>query len=154
MRHVAFLRTGGIEFQHFDVVRPGENSRSPRFNAWILEQEIIEALETCASLTAEGLLPLPVLIQATLLEVSGTVLYGHPGAEPERPRAIQDESVTIGPYLLNAWGEPAIELSRRIFNEIWQSWGIAQSWNYERDGSRRWYGETGDRLRNRPVTLS
>jgi hypothetical protein len=93
------------------------------------------------------------LIQVTLLEVTGSVLHGHPKAELERPPVIQDEAVTIGPHLLNAWGAPALELSRRIFNEIWQSWGLAQSWNYDPDGTRRWYSETGDRV-NRTITLA
>ncbi len=154
MRHVAFLRSGAIEFQTYDVLHRHEQGEVFRFYAWILEQDIIQALESCVGLTADGLLPFPLMIQVTLLEVSGSVLHGHPTGRPDPQRPIEDERVTVGPYLLNAWGEPAIELSRKLFNEIWQSWGIAQSRNYEQDGTRRWYTQAGERVRSRPVILS
>lgn len=143
-RHVFFMRGGGIEFQRYDVlVPPDGRGGKPMLSAWHLEADILKALAQCEALTADGLLPLPVMVSVRLLDVPGTLLLRHPGdyMGSEHPQEYPD--VFLTPVVLHSWGQNASEQMRQVFDEMWQAWHVAASMNYHDDGSHHEYDEQG-----------
>lgn len=142
--HVLFLRKGAaVELQRFDAVETRASGAGTvrRFPAYLVERAVRDTLKHCAELTADGLLPLPVLVQVSILGAAGSLLLGAPHAD-ESERPIEDDEVLLTPVIIHAWDERQ-DVERGVFNEMWQAWGFAQSWNY-RDGRPIQYDTAGD----------
>lgn len=146
MRHVPFLRSGGLEFQTFDVVRTRSNDGQDILRAWEFEQDVVEALESAVSLTEDGLIPLPRLLRLALFEIAGSRLaVGPRGRDLSRP--YEEDSLQLEPVLVSGGGGEASRKIRQMFNELWQAWGYPRSLNYDNAGSRMWFAEPGNRIR-------
>lgn len=154
-RHVLFLRGGGIEFQRYDVLDRREHVRgTPRLQAWPVEADVLRALRDCAALTDDGLLPLPVLVSVHLLDVGQTVIEGSPDARHD-PHILQTEAdVALTPVVLHAWGEPAEEQIKDLFDEMFQVWHRRESPNFYEDGSHVQYDDYGRRIPRQPPESS
>lgn len=143
--HVLFLRTGAVEFQRYDPldVRTRPETDVRLLPAYTVERSVRDALRQCAALSADGLLPMPVLIQLAVLGVEGTRLHGAPRADTDE-RPIEDDEVVLTAVIINSWDElPGAE--RALFDEMWQAWGRPRSWNYDADGRAIEYDDLGNR---------
>ena len=139
---MGFLRSGAIEFQAFEVAERNQY-RIFEFNAWLTEQQILRALDDCAGLTADGLLPLPVLVGLSFSGIHHARLRAFP-----RAKVISEEygehSLTVTPILINAWDADANTRVRRMFDELYQNFGSSRCPNYDQNGERMWLGENHD----------
>jgi hypothetical protein len=141
-RKVLFLRRGGIEFQRYDVVERDALS-APRLKAWEVEKDILRALDECAALTEDGLLPLPVLVSVRLLDVESTVLKRH-ARDWEYGQHLQtDPHVFLTPVILTNWGDAAQAQVRVVFDEMWQAWHFPECGSYYPDGRHHQYDDRG-----------
>jgi hypothetical protein len=143
--HVLFLRSGAVEFQRYDPVnvRSRSEGQVTLFPAYAVERSVRDALRRCAALSADGLLPMPVLVQLAVLGVEGTRMHGAPHADTDE-RALEDDEVVLTAFVMNSWDElPGAE--RALFDEMWQAWGFPRSWNYDTDGEPIEYDELGNR---------
>jgi hypothetical protein len=141
-RKVLFLRRGGIEFQRYDVLERDALS-APRLKAWEVERDILRALDECAALTADGLLPLPVLVSVRLLDVGGSVLKRHLRDWEYGQHLQSDRHVFLTPVILTRWGDGAHAQVRAVFDEMWQAWHFAECGSYYPDGCHHRYDEGG-----------
>lgn len=83
-----------MEFQRFDVLNcPGGPRTTPQFEAWRVELDVLRALEECAALTEDGLLPLPVMVGVSVLDVAGARLQKGPGDWMHSDHVQQDRHV-------------------------------------------------------------
>lgn len=149
MRHVVFLRSGAVEFQRFDVVQPGRAGELI-FKAWDLEWDIVEALEECMRLTEDGLLPLPATVQLALISVDTSQLFPHPHADQVIGRPVSGSPLLMTPRLMTEWGETAAEVTHRMFDEIWQSWGTPRCSHYDESGNFRFFVDAKQSNRRQP----
>lgn len=142
-RHVLFLRDGGLEFQQYDILARGPEGVPPRFEAWRMEVDVLRALEDCERLTADGLLPLPMVISLRIMDVAGSVLQRspHDGFFGEHKNLEHD--VFLTPTVIHAWGPEAKRRIRRTFDQMWQAWHLPQSTCYYSDGEHHQYSERG-----------
>lgn len=143
--HVLFLRIGAVEFQRYDPVdvRTQPEADARLFPAYTVERSVRDALRQCAALSADGLLPTPVLVQLAVLGVKSTRLHGAPHADTDE-RPIEDDEVVLTPFVINSWDElPTAE--RALFDEMWQAWGRPRSWNYDAEGQPIEYDDLGNR---------
>jgi hypothetical protein len=138
LRHVAFLRNGALEFQRYEVLQTRPNTSAPLFPAWFLEQDVLLALDQCAGLHLDGLLPLPCVVALSLHGVYGSVLLHYPRGSPTR-HAIEDDSVPLSPIVITDWDSNASRQVRALFDEMYQAWGLAEAFGYGDDGEREWY---------------
>lgn len=138
-RYVAFLRSGAVEFHQYDILAR-EREGSPRvFRSWWLEQEVIEALDECAGLTGDGLLPLPALVSLTLSGVSSSVILRHPRHWGPTERPLEEDTIVTTPFFIHEWGADAERQLRRAFDEIQQAYGLARCELYAQNGQRLWF---------------
>lgn len=144
VRHVKFLRNGAVEFQRFDVMRREARQNNHGVAAWEIEQSTIDALDECACLSRDGLLPMPVLISLTISGTNGSRLLPNPHASGNQ-RQIGEDVVRVTPILVTAWGPATDSDIRSLFDEMYQAWGFARSINYDA-GARVWWSEL-DRIR-------
>lgn len=147
----AYLRSGAVEFQEYGIrqraglsLAAGTSPQMP-VRAWQIEEGVLRALDGCAGLTADGLLPLPLVICLALSGVQGSTLLISSGSSRSSPEAIAEDVVPLTPIVLHAWDEVAATQVRGLFDEMYQAWGLPRSTNYE-DSKRIWWG-SHDRVR-------
>lgn len=131
LRHVAFLRSGALEFQEYDIVKwPASRPGTGDFHAWEVERAVISALDDCAGLTAAGLLPLPVVIGMTLASVGNSRIQSRP-RDYHNVSVNDDDLVPISPFVLYEWDKIAEDQVRSMFDEMYQAWGVSYCWNFD-----------------------
>lgn len=135
IRHVGFLRAGGIEFQHYDILRPDSlgGGTAPVFVASELEKDIDQAFNDAEALTRDGLLPTPVLIQLRLLDIQGAGLQGTGYFASRSGQIAPDAEVTTDAFLLNGWDERN-QVLRDVLDHLWQAWGAANCPHFSEQG--------------------
>jgi hypothetical protein len=144
-RHVLFLRQGGMEFQRYDVLTGrGEEGRAPRFEAWRVELDVLEALEAAEALTDEGLLPRPVMVSLRIFNVRNTSLQRYPN-DAFGTDELQDDTddVLLTPFIVHAWGDGARAQFRDACDEMWQAWHLPQSFAFHENGEHHRYDSEG-----------
>lgn len=142
--YVLFMRNGGLEFQKYDVLeRPGEG-QPHLLNAWRIELDILNALAECAALSEDGLLPLPVMVSVRLLDVGGSLLKTFQNDPWYGQHQQTDPDVYLTPVVINAWGPPAAEQTRQVFDEMWQAWHFPACQSYYPDGTHHRYDDRGN----------
>lgn len=136
VRHVSFLRDGSIEFQAFHLIDRTLESQGGlvRFPAYRVEGAVRQALKQCAGLTDDGLLPLPVLVQLSILGAQGSELLASPESYKDSDQPLPHPDLLLQPLILSSWDASANVQVRQIFDEMWQAWGIPQCGNYHADG--------------------
>lgn len=145
VRHVSFLRDGSIEFQAYHLLDRRFESQGGflRFPAYRVESAVREALRHCAALTADGLLPLPVLVQLSILGVQGSALQAAPRNYRDSSGTLPHADLLLQPLILSSWDVSADVQVRQMFNEMWQAWGLSQCRNYRVDGQPIEYDPNG-----------
>jgi hypothetical protein len=144
----AYLRSGGAEFQEYILEAgpfyssAGGDSATPTIPAWKVEEGVLRTLDSCAGLTSDGLLPLPVVVSLTITGVKGTRLNARPRLGSLSSHFIELDEVSMTPVVVNGWDQTAAEQTRSVFDEMHQGWGLRRSSNYQ-DGKRIWWGEGG-----------
>ena len=136
-RHVAFLRSGVIEFQMYDVVRVARDGE-PVFSAFEVEHAVLCATADAAAMSADDYLPMPVLVNLRLYDVGETRLTPSPNHmryDIGRPLTVPE--VGLEPIIINEWGPEADAQVTRLLDEMWQAWGLPKSWNFGADGAHR-----------------
>lgn len=141
----AYLRSGAVEFYRSGLVarRPSDHgtvSQPGQIKAWELEQDILHALDQCAGLTTDGLLPLPVVIAVAVGGAQGSSLIPSPMRAWPGPGSVDVDVASFTPAVLHAWNATAADQVRMVFDEVYQAWGISRSPNYQ-DGKRVWWNE-------------
>lgn len=154
-RKVLFLKRGGIEFQHYDILGQQNREGGRSFlKAWEVEADILQALNECASLSEDGLLPLPVLVSVRLLDVGNTQLLRAPADFSCTPHPQEDRHVFLTPVILTSWGDPAREAVRQVIDEMWQAWHQPESTNFYPDGRHHRYDSSGNVVRQQDPKAS
>lgn len=138
-----YLRSGAAEFQEYEIAaveaRPSSSMDTVKsLKAWQIEQDVLLTLDACAGLTADGLLPLPLVISLTLTGIQGSKLTTSPRAGRVAPNTMDVDVVSLTPIVLHSWDRAAAAAVRTIFDEMYQGWGLPRSSNY-RDGVRIWW---------------
>jgi hypothetical protein len=109
-------------------------------HGWESAQGVLTTLDACAGLTADGLLPLPVVVSLTLTGVRGTRLQPRPSHSHLGPHELDVDVAALTPTVLHAWDETAAQQIRAVFDEMSQAWGLPHDPNY-RDGQRIWFDD-------------
>ncbi|HEU0077717.1 MAG TPA: hypothetical protein VFQ76_08735 [Longimicrobiaceae bacterium] len=143
VRHVSFLRDGSIEFQAYHLIN--RTLESPGglilfFPAFRVEGAVRKALNQCAALTEDGLLPLPVLVQLSILGAQGSELRASPESYKDSAQPLPHPDLLLQPLVLSSWDAGAHVQVRQMFDEMWQAWGISHCGNYQADGQPLEYG--------------
>jgi hypothetical protein len=147
VRHTAFLKDGSLEFQQYDVVRPSEwTSHKPVVVASDLEESVSHALSSARKLTADGMLPTPVLIQLHLLSVGGTTFKGSRRWDSGNGTVLEEQEVATDALVLTDWDEQNRVL-RDLFDHVWQAWGKDSCHHFFEDGELMHFGPDGYRIR-------
>lgn len=142
----SYLRSGAAEFLEHPIARSSRNSmvesseRGATVHGWELCQDILLTLDQCAGLTAEGLLPLPLLACVTLSGVAGTRFKTSSRWSRVAPAVLDLDVVSLTPFLLHAWDDSAAAQVRVAFDELSQAWGLRCDPNYG-DDNRIWWSE-------------
>jgi hypothetical protein len=146
----AYLRSGTAEFLEHRIARSNENpmvdwpERASMVRGWELCQDVLMTLDQCAGLTAEGLLPLPMVVCLTLSGVTGSALKTSPRGSGIAPDVLDLDVVALTPFLLHAWDDNAAAQVHVAFDELSQTWGLQRDPNY-RNGQRIWWSEVDRR---------
>jgi hypothetical protein len=151
----AFLRSGIAEFQEFILDNNpapalSSSKSTPPLPAWKIEEGVLHALDSCAGLTADGLLPLPLVVALTLTSVDASRLQRSPSLSSLSPATIDQDEVEVTPIVLHAWDQMAAVQVRSLFDEMYQGWGFSRSSNYV-EGKRIWWGHRGREHAPRPL---
>jgi hypothetical protein len=145
----AYLRSGAAEFQEHPVSQSNQAQTSDHrsastVNGWQICQDVLRTLDECAGLTADGLLPLPLVVCLTLSGVSGSRLKTSPRGSGTAPEELDLDVVPLTPVLLHAWDDVAAGQTRTAFDELSQAWGLPRDRNYV-EGRRIWWSDV-DRM--------
>ena len=148
IRHVSFLRDGSIEFQAYHLLDRRFESQGGliRFPAFRVEAAIRQALKDCAALTSDGLLPLPVLVQLSILAIQGSAFQASPRGYRDSMGVLPHPDLLLQPLILSSWDTSADIQVRRMFDEMWQAWGFSQCRNYHADGQPIEYDSNGSQI--------
>jgi hypothetical protein len=146
VRHTGFLKDGSLEFQQYDVVRPSEwASQRPVVVASDLEEAVSRALSNARMLSADGMLPTPVLIQLHLLSVEGTTFKLSRSWDSGNERVLEEPEVATDALVLSDWDEENRVL-RNLFDHVWQAWGKDSCHHFYDDGALMRFGPNGYRI--------
>ncbi len=127
-------RSGSIEVggDHLlDVAGAGTS-----FDAAGLEDAIVKCLARLAPVIDGGLMVPPLLMSVRLLSVQGSVLGGQRAFMRGFGGRCDRQDVEIEPMLVTNWEKDSGPALRRIFDVIWQAWGVRRSPCYNPDGTR------------------
>jgi len=132
------LRSGGLEFADTAVapsIRETETVRG--FSIYHHEQQMLDALQQARRLADVGLLELPLAIGLHLRGMRGVYLRDSRDGGFSLTNANQRyDDITVPAQLVHAWSDVPGAM-RRIFDAIWQAWGVPRSLSYAEDGTRR-----------------
>lgn len=145
----AYLRSGAVEHQDLQIAvrdprhAAGSPGQTPLvIDGWDIEQRVLLTLDQCAGLTADGLLPLPVVIALSLVGVEGSRLTASPRLSRSSPEVADRGLIAPTTVLVHEWDAVAGEQVRSMFDELYQAWGYQRSPGY--DGQeRRWFTREG-----------
>jgi hypothetical protein len=142
--HTGFLRDGSLEGQEFDVI-----SRQNAGARIIVGSDVVEStdigLELAETLSTEGLLPTPVLVQLHLLDVQGAtfVKTRHFGFGSDV--RLEDNDIQTEAFVIADWTE-RLRVLRQLMDHVWQAFGIASCDQFEIDGRRMLFDRNGYRV--------
>jgi hypothetical protein len=142
----AYLRSGAAEYQEYILGSEpaywtaGGSAARATIPAWKIEQGVLQTLDDCAGLTADGLLPLPLAVSLSLTGVEGRRLQGSPKMSSQSSEIMDVDEVSMTAILIHGWDQVAAEQVRSVFDEMYQGWGFRRSRNYEGD-KRIWWGD-------------
>ncbi len=119
--HLLFLRRGGVEFQKYGICyRPDRAQHLLVVAPKPFLMELSDWVKELVDLTERELVRLPILVQASLVDVENTHLpVGYGEYSPLEHKVVRSES-----WVLDGVGEPAKEQVRRMINMLWQAYGL------------------------------
>jgi Putative DNA-binding domain len=140
-RWVLFDRSGAVEFGIYGLLQP--NAWAPRESVmpvFALEEAALRCREQINALIEAGVVSAPMVISLRLAEIRGSFLGGERvsgmGLDPRKPIA---DVIIIPPIPVSEWAAEIDAAYHRLFDVMWQAWGIARSPSYDESGVRRTY---------------
>lgn len=104
------------------------------FGVFQMERSTIACCNQVKILIDAGLIAAPIALAVSLLGVNGSLLGGRAEFVNGDPRSFMHPEVVIEPIIVNDWESELPAALRRLFDVMWQAWGIAQSESYDQQG--------------------
>ena len=127
------LRTGGLESVRCSDAGQGIGGGAKILNAVEIEKVQLTICEQARAFGDAGLVTTPLLLALGLYSVRGTALSNE--SHRHLGRTIDLDAVPIEPVVINKW-EDVPRAMRRLFDVMWQAWGLERSPSYDDKGER------------------
>jgi Putative DNA-binding domain len=138
--HALLLRGGGIEFSRVGLFEPrsARTGEPVTLDSGELERSVIASLREAERLARDGLLGSPVLVSLRILDTLGARLTTRTRLDVDLSnRSTAEAELLVPPVVLTEWGTSADHAARRLFDVVWQAFGLQRCFSYGADGQRR-----------------